>query len=344
MVKVITLLKYLSVVAIISILVYFVFAEIGIYEIYNTIKEMNTLYLALSFLAATLYMFMWNIRGYYILRSFKKKVKYFALLPIFLAGILLNTITPGARAGGEPVKALYMAKRFKITKTKAFAATILNIIHNFFIFGLLSLFSILFVIIYINVPGVIKTFLITFLFAVPALIILLFLIKRRIKNLILRRLLGSLYHTFLFNKIREKFDTHRKFEVYINRKLRIFSKAIKKSLKNKKDFTIGVVTTVLFYVFRYVTVYLLFLGLGQEVKFIPVIIVVTLATLFGDLSFTPGGIGMTEGLMIALYLAFAINPAVAVIVTFLDRVYYYFYALFLGTIAFIYMTLRKKWS
>jgi uncharacterized protein (TIRG00374 family) len=182
-----------------------------------------------------------------------------------------------------------------------------------------------------------------FLFGIPTLLILLFLFKRRIKNLILRRLLGSLYHTFIFSRIRERFNTHREFEKYINRKLRIFSKFIKKSLKSGKDRAIGLGTTLGFYIFRYLTVYLLFLALGHDIRFIPIIIVVTLATLFGDLSFTPGGMGITEGLMIALYLAFAINPAVAVIVTFIDRALFYFYSLFLGTIAFIYMTLRRSW-
>jgi hypothetical protein len=343
MVKVTTVLKYLSVIVIIGILFYFIFAKIGLREIYNSLKQTNPIYLILAFLSATLYMFVWNLRGYYIMRSIKK-IKYLPLVPIFLAGILLNTITPGARAGGEPIKAIYLAKRFKITKTKAFASTILNIIYNFFIFALISIFSILFVIIYIKVPSIIKTFLIIFLFGIPALIILLFLFKRRIKNLILRRMVGSIYHTFLFTKVREKFESHREFERYINRKIKIFSKFIKKSLKSPRDLIIGLGTTILFYIFRYLTVYLLFLALGQDIRAIPVIIVITLATLFGDLSFTPGGMGITEGLMIALYLAFAINPAIAVIVTFIDRVLYYFYALFLGTIAFIYMTLRKKWS
>ena len=343
MVKIGTLLKYFSVVFIIGVLFYFVFAKIGIYELYTTLRQMNPIYLGLAFLSATLYMFWWNLRGYYIMRSIKK-IKYLPLIPIFLAGILLNTITPGARAGGEPVKAVYLSKRFKITKTKAFASTILNIIYNFIIFSLLAIFSILFVIIYIKVSFAIKVFLLVFLFGIPLLLILLFLLKRRIKNLILRRLLGSIYHTFLFTKIRERFDTHKKFERYINRKIKVFSKFIKKSLKSGKDLSIGLGTTILFYVFRYLTVYLIFLALGHDIRFIPIIIVITLATLFGDLSFTPGGMGITEGLMIALYLAFKIDPAVAVIVTFIDRAMFYFYALFLGTIAFIYMTLRRKWS
>ena len=341
--KIWTVLKYLSLIVIIGILLYIVFAEIGLYNLYTTLRGMNTIYLALAFLSVTLYMFWWNLRGYYIMRTIKK-IKYLPLVPIFLAGMLLNTITPGARAGGEPIKAVYLSKRFKITKTKAFAATILNIIYNFFIFALLSLFSILFVILYINVSFPIKVFLMVFLFGIPILFILMFLLKKRIKNLILKRLIGSIYHTFLFTKVRERFKTHKELERYINKKIKVFSKFIKKSLKSKKEVSIGLGTTIGFYIFRYLTVYLLFLALGHDIRFIPIIIVITLATLFGDLSFTPGGMGITEGLMIALYLSFRINPAVAVIVTFIDRAMFYFYSLFLGTIAFIYMTLRRKWN
>jgi uncharacterized protein (TIRG00374 family) len=341
--KVWTVLKYLSVVVIIGVLFYFVFAEIGLYELYSTLRGMNPLYLILAFLSCTLYMFWWNLRGYYIMRSIKK-IKFLPLIPIFLAGMLLNTITPGARAGGEPVKAVYLSKRFKITKTKAFAATILNIIYNFFIFSLLSIFSILFVILYIKVSFAIKVFLLVFLFGIPTLLILLFLLRKRIQKIILRKLLGRFYHTFLFTRVRERFKTHRQLERYLNRKIKVFSKFIKKSLKNGKRLSTGLGTTIGFYIFRYLTVYLLFLALGHDIRFIPIIIVITLATLFGDLSFTPGGMGITEGLMIALYLAFRIDPAVAVIVTFIDRAMFYFYALFLGTIAFIYMTLRRSWG
>lgn len=341
--KIWTVLKYLSVIVIVGVLFYFVFAKIGLYELYTTLRGMNPLYLILAFLSCTLYMLWWNIRGYYIMRSIKK-IKFLPLVPIFLAGMLLNTITPGARAGGEPIKAVYLSKRFKITKTKAFASTILNIIYNFFIFSLLSIFSILFVILYIKISFAIKIFLLIFLFGIPTLLVLLFLLRKRIKNLILRKLLGKFYHTFLFTKVRERFDTHKKFEKYINKKIKVFSKFIKKSLKSKKHRAIGLGTTIGFYIFRYLTVYLLFLALGHDIRFIPIIIVITLSTLFGDLSFTPGGMGITEGLMIALYLSFRINPAVAVIVTFIDRAMFYFYSLFLGTIAFIYMTLRKKWN
>ena len=116
------------------------------------------------------------------------------------------------------------------------------------IFALLSIFSILFVIIYIKVSFAIKVFLLVFLFGIPTLLILLFLFKRRIKNLILRRLLGSIYHTFLFTRVRERFETHRKLERYLNRKIKIFSKFIKKSLKSGRELSIGLGTTILYYV------------------------------------------------------------------------------------------------
>lgn len=337
-----TILKYLAVILILIFLFYIISTQIGFRNIYYILEGMNGFYLILAFLSAVLYMSVWMLRDYYTLRRVKK-IRFLPVIPIFLTGIFVNNITPGAKTGGEPVRAYYLSKRFGMSKTRAFAAAVLNIMHNLIIFAVLCIFSIFFVIMYIQIAFVFKVILIFLLIGIPLIIFILFLLKRRIKNLILKTLLGRIYHTFLFNKIRERFDTHHKFNGYINRRLRIFSKFIKKSFRNR-SLIIGLLATCFFYLFRFLSVYLIFLALGVKISFISIMIVVTLAILLGDLSFLPGGIGITEGFMIALYLAFSIDPVIAVTVTMIDRAMEYFFSLILGAICFMYITLARKWD
>lgn len=338
-----TILKYISAI-VVFILLYFVVKKIGLLEIYNNLKQANLIFLIIAFLSATTYFLIWNYRWYHIVKEIKK-VKYLTLFPMFLTGVLLNTITPSARIGGEPLKAFYLSKKYKISKTKAFATTILDKIYNMVIFMALVIFSIIFVILYINIDPTIKTILISFLALILILLTLTFILRKKIKlkNIPFKKLLPKIYKSFLFGMIREKFDTYDKFEYFIDKKIHIFLKFIKKTLRKKKNITKGLLITSFFYLFKFLTVYFIFMALGHRIDFIPIVIVITLSTLLGDISFTPGGIGIIETLMITLYYSFGIIPALAVIVTVIDRAMFYFYSLGLGTISFSYLTLKVNW-
>lgn len=341
MVNIKPILKYLLIIAIISILIYFIITQVGLRNIYSNLKQINPAYLILAFLSVNVYMFFWHLRGYYILCSIKK-INFFSLIPIFLVGLFLNTITPGARAGGEPVKIHFLSKKFGISRTDAMAASMIGFIYNFFIFSALVLFSILFVVFYIDISIILKSFLLFVLAFIPLLLFFLFLSRNMIIKFFMKRIFPIIYPTFICKKIRERFETCLKFEEYLNQKREIFSRFILKSLKDKRRLFIGIIIAFLVHLFKFLAAYILFLSLGQNIEFIHVVIVVTLATLLGDLSLLPGGMGITEGLMIALYLGFSINPAIAIIVTFADRAMEYFYSLFLGGIAFIFLTLRRE--
>src|SRR3989344_6835186 len=94
---------------IIAILLYFVLRNVNFNETYGIIKNINISLFSIAFFTIVIKYFFWNYR-WMILVNKVKKIKYFSLFPILLAGAFTNTITPGARVGGEPLMAYYLGK------------------------------------------------------------------------------------------------------------------------------------------------------------------------------------------------------------------------------------------
>ena len=319
--------------AVVILLLGFILTKIGFKELMIQIKQANPYYLLVSFLAITLTFIIWNLRWYLIIRKLKK-INFFAIFPIFMSGIFINTVTPGARVGGEPVRSYFLSKKYKIPYSDAFAATISDKLYNFIVFGALTVFSILFVLLYIKLNLIIRVILLILLVLILMIFAFAVVFNKRLntKYFRIQKILPVFYKTF--KSIRLKFATSEKFEEYVIKKIDHFLITIKKSMKN--GIIPNLAATSAYWFFYFISVNFLFIALGYSLGFVPVLIVVTLSILLGDISPTPGGIGIIETMMIALYFSFGITASVAAAVTLVSRAMYYFYALIIGGVSFSY--------
>jgi len=142
---------------------------------------------------------------------------------------------------------------------------------------------------------------------------------------------------YWFKFVKKHFKSEKVFEKYCNAKLIECGKIFKNSIKGKKNIFVGLFFSILFWVLRYAVCYFLFLSFGFHVSFLVVVIVVTLGELAGAISFFPGGIGVVESSMILLYSAMGIGLSLGLLVVFLSRIIYYFFALFIGGLNLIYL-------
>ena len=85
-------------------LVVYVLRDIDLMEIFNLVRNINPWLLALAFLLIFL-AYVSGIIRWKISLSTLKKVKLKHLFVLHFAGLFINTITPGAQTGGEPVRA-----------------------------------------------------------------------------------------------------------------------------------------------------------------------------------------------------------------------------------------------
>lgn len=323
---------------IVALLLFSILKDINFFEVYYLINNLNLLFFAFAFLACLVTFLLWNIRWKNTLESLISP-NYWYLLIVLLAGVFINTITPGASTGGEPIRAHFLGKKYNQSKSKIFGSVVADKFFNLAVFLIFVIFSIVFIFIYVEISPRLKIFLETILSSIIiSLIIAIFLIWRKTKfnaDWISEKF-------YRLNSIKKHFKTPEKFKSYINQKISNFTEVFSGIIKNKKKFWFGMFISVIYWLFLYLSSYLLFLSLNTNINFLSLIVVVTLSHLIGDVSPVPGGIGLTEGTMFILYSAIGIPPPIAIVVSLLSRIIYYFFSLLLGGLSLIYLRFALK--
>ena len=82
--------------------------------------------------------------------------------------------------------------------------------------------------------------------------------------------------------------------------------------------------------------WVLFKALGVNVPLVPIGFVYCLSLLLGIVSYVPGGLGVTEGSMVVLFGLFAVPGTQAKIAVLIERVFSFWLALFIGSMALSY--------
>ncbi len=336
------LIKFIVFVLVLVVL-YFILKEIGFIKIYDNLKIAKVKYIVLAFLSGFVLFITWNLKWYLLLKELTD-VKFRHTLLILLAGSFVNSTTPGARVGGEPLRAYYLSKIYNVEKSRFFATTLIDKVANTVAFSFLSIFSILFVILFVDIGLKLKVFLEIILLLILVLILGSVVLKKKIifKKRYITKILLVVYNFFLFRFVRKKFSTYKKFEGYFVERFDNIVNTSKRLLYQKKIFKNTLILSFVMWFFNYIGTYFLFKAFSYDVSFLAVIIVVTLSLLIGSIIFVPGGIGLIETVMISLYFSFGIGSSIAATVAVVDRFIFYFFSLFVGGLCLAYLNIRYK--
>jgi uncharacterized protein (TIRG00374 family) len=303
----------------------YVILKIDFVDVYRILKTLQPKFFLLAFSALSLSFVVISVRTMFSLRNFSEPHFWF-FLKNTLAGAFINTITPGAQVGGEPVKAYFIGKRYNKSKTRVFGAILVDRAFHALASVFFIVASLLFILTQIPVSYELRIIFQTILFFI-------FLLFAIIVFLSLKK--GRFTLKYLFKKL-ENFAHLKK-----SKKFKTFSKGFgnlaqtfKKTLSDKKTLFIGLLFSAIYWILTYLVSYFLFLSLEVRVSLFLVIVVVSLGSLVGDFSPGPGGIGLVEGFMIFVYSAIGIDFSSAVIVALLSRLILYFHSLILGGLSF----------
>ncbi len=330
-------LSWISVLIIFGVLIYFL-NKIGLKEIFDLIKKANLFFLSLSFLFMFCMFFLWNYSWVLALETkLKRKISSFSTLPLYFIGTFFNDLTPGAKVGGEPFRAYYASRKFKIKKSTCLATVMFQkgltyAVH--FAFVLISLFLLVYFFSFSEMENIILFTLSLFSFLV-LIIVAAYFSRKKIENLIDY---FSFTHTFFGNRFKNK----KEFSSYFKRRYRNFCFHIKSLVKNRKLLVYVLLLSLLSKVFFYLSSYLIFLSLNIEFPFLFIIIGMSLMLFFEDLSGLPGGFGFSEGALILIYNLLGLRAIEAASVTLLSRGVYYFHTLVLGAMSFLYLKFKYK--
>lgn len=322
----------------VTLLFLFILKDINFLEVYYLINNLNLFYFTLAFLSCLVTFLLWNIRWQNTLKELID-ANYWYILIILFAGVFFNTITPGASTGGEPIRAYFLSKKYNKPKIKLFGSIAADKFFNLAVFLLFVVFSIVFIFIYVEIAPSLKIILEIILASIIifSLVIIFFLWKK------IKFKADWISEKFYkLKSIKKHFKTLEEFKNYVNKKIKNFLDVFNSIILNKKKFWFGIFISIIYWLFLYLSSYFLFVSLNSQINFLSVIIVVTLGYLIGDISPIPGGIGLTEGTMFLLYSAIGVPPPIAIVVSLLSRIIYYFFSLLIGGLSLIYLRFTLK--
>ncbi len=323
-------------------LLLYVINIIGVQSIAVTLSllDMRTIVLVLSImiLYGIVDCFKWSV-----LLARIKKIDFFRLVPVYFAGELFNALTPGAKSGGEVLKAHYTSKIFKIPQSKVYATILLDRSILMFVFFILLLFSSAYTLLFLDVPSVVFEIFRLAVGLAAFLSLIIIVINRKIGKMrheTLFRILDFIYHFKPLEAIRKRFETYKLFEEFVMEIFQEFLESLKLLAAHRKGVVANFIFSSLIFSLVFLKAKVIFFGLGYDIGLIPIIIVVTLSSAVSYMVFTPGGAGITEIVLISLYVAVGVDPHVAATVTLIDRGAYYITSFGLGYLASVYMKVR----
>ncbi|MFZ5955586.1 MAG: lysylphosphatidylglycerol synthase transmembrane domain-containing protein [Nanoarchaeota archaeon] len=329
------LLIWILTIAIILPLLFYVLKDINLVQIYELLKQIKINYFLIAVLCYFIGLLLWNLR-------FTKSVRYVVngdywfMLSVLLSGTFFNSITPGQNVGGEPIRAYFIGKKYKKSKTKILGVILADKLMNLFVYSLFLIFSILFVLTFLSISTKMKLILEICLISVIILIGIVTYFVHSNKKINLDILLKLIYN-FGFERY---FKTREEFLSYFNKMINGFIKSFKKVLRDKKLFRAGLIISLVYWISNFLISYLLFLSFDYKINFLSIVIVFTLGYFAGELSPIPGGIGIVETAMLLLYSAMGIPLELAILVTLLSRVIHYIFSYIIGGLCFLYLKLK----
>ena len=324
-------IKIFSTIVIFALVIYLL-KKINLFEVYALFKRTDPLYFGLAFLFYFISVIIFTLRNTYFLKQIVKP-NFLFLLNTTFAGFFVNIITPGSQIGGEPVRAYFIGKRYNKSKSKILGALFADRVVHGAVSLFFGIFSVLFLIRFIDIPPEFKIILQIFLFFVSLFIALCIFLNVRKINFDL----NVLFRKFRILRWMNPFRRNKKLLERILKIMRHFTKSFAKTITHKKTLFAGIGLSLIYWIITYSIPYFLFLSFGIHLSFFFIIIATSLGSIIGDFSPTPGGMGVTEGFMIFLYSVMGVSLPLAITISLLTRFITYFYDLLVGGLNLIYL-------
>jgi len=318
---------------------YWMLGSIGFRDILEAMKRTRLSTLAAAVGLQFAVFLLWSFR-LQLLMPRAERHSIVTVFPIYLAGVLGNIVTPGARVGGEPIRAYYMAKVYGGEKSKHFGLLVIDKLGNLAVSMAFVLLSVGFVAVFVPLAMWMKVVLEVIVLLIIAGIVSGFLLRKHIGvSGLLGKLMRLAYNFPVLKLLRDHFPTYQQFEDYVIRKLENVTAPTGRAVRSPKALSKLIILSLVAWLLFYLSHYVLFVGLGAGVGFFAVLIIVAISNFCGDISASPGGIGFMEAVMIGLCAAFGIEHSTAAAVTIISRGVFYFFGLGVGGTSFLVLAL-----
>ncbi|WP_409198640.1 UPF0104 family protein [Methanobrevibacter acididurans] len=328
--------KYAIIVSFIIVLsmLFVMVALSGLDSIIANLSHTNLFLLGLTFIVQIIVILLWAYRWKIILYHMHDSPGFKNVVGILLTSIFGNNITPGA-IGGEPLRA-YVLKEYNGTPFEVgFASTMADRVFEMFPFVLISLLAIISIITW-NLGIISKIFLLFLIIAVFSLFLIVIYTgfnKEWSMNLAEKTI--NFFLPFIEKFTRKTYNQSHLIETannYINN----FNSSFRMMVEDKNLFVKGIILALICWFLDLSNSYLAFMAIGIHPPIAPFITVYTIAILLSFLPTLPGSLGITEIVMIALFVPVGIFADQVLAASALERLASYVFPTVLGILASLY--------
>jgi glycosyltransferase 2 family protein len=313
-------------------LVVWVLKEVSIKEMINLFIHGNHVYVFWFLCASLVILIFHSIRWKLIINTIGKNISLFKLLQYKIAGMGLSFLTPGAKVGGEPIRALLL-KKHNIDFGKGLSTVVTDKIVDLSVQGVLFVIAATIAMLTISLPENLNYLLAILIILTITTITYVYYQIFNDKNLFLK-----IFRLLRLDKIKRLKD--------IEEDVIEFEKIVVSFHKHhQKEFYLSIFVTILAWFTMFFEIYYAGALLGFELGFMKIFMIITIMGI-AYLIPIPMALGVFEAGEIAVFRMFSLNPVagvgMAMIIRTRDLIYCFLGFLILGINGITWKKIKKN--
>lgn len=314
-------------------LVFTILILAGINDVINTLKRTNLWILALTIVIQIFVYLLWALRWKIILDKMDQSPKFINVLGILMTSIFGNNITPGS-IGGEPLRA-YVLKEYNDTPFEVgLASTMADRVFEILPFLLMSILAVFALLSwYLDILSKIFLIILILVTIFGFSLVIYAGINKSVSEKIALKILGWV-HPLVERMTQKKYnlDKLKKKAIYY---IDNFNSSFTMIVENRLFFA-GAFLALLTWGLDLSNSYLAFVAIGITPPLAPFITIFTIAILLSFLPLLPGSLGITEIIMIALFVPVGITADHVIAASAIERIASYILPTIAGLLTAIY--------
>jgi len=330
--------KLIALVIVLGLVIFFVISFLaGFDKIFQVLSQANYWFIlvAIGFqiLSIVTIFFRWDM----VVKYCRLKISDSRLFMITLAGIAFSHLMPSSRMGGEPVRAYFLRNETKKSTSLCLSTIIVERIFDAVTFSIISLFVLISILLYWNLPAwIILLLVLAFLIAFSMLVIIVYIsVNKKVGMRIV------MWFFKRFQRFLSRWSTTAQWERKLQKDVLLFSESVAGMIKKRHLWAYGFGFSLLAWIFDIFRTYFIFVALGNNVSLLVIGGAIVIAALAGAIPVSPGGLGLIEAAMVIVFTSAGIPITIAAMVTIIDRLISYWGLTFVGLIPSYYLGIKK---
>ncbi|WP_297519776.1 lysylphosphatidylglycerol synthase transmembrane domain-containing protein [Thermococcus sp.] len=300
----------------------------GIGEVIEILRTARLDYFLLAIAVYVASLVTWALRWQVLMKSLNIRPKFREVLGALLVGVFINNVTPGARGGGEPVRAYYVHKRTGDPYGPVFATVMMDRILDVIPVVFMLVLATVHVYRLGSITLTVTLILLDAFFAVLTFATVGVLLSER-KT---KRILYWLYRQFRRITPKRAAKYEERFVRAVEVSVPQFQENFRMLMRHKKAFAISLIWSFVTWTLILLRSYYIFYSINSPIRLVDVMVVQMIGIVVGMVSVVPGGAGLIELINSTVYVLLGINKEIAVTATILERLISYWAPTVIGAV------------